>query len=109
MVWEGDDVIPVAPDVDPLFARLVAGACFRSLEMGQRVREQRVLERLRDRPLLGIQALVLGERVLELAGEMLGGSAPASESGDEPADAQGQDHAADRDDPRQPVPERAGE
>jgi len=109
VVRKGDDVVPVAPDVDPLFARLVAGARLRSLEIGQLVREQCVLERLGDRSLLGVQALVLGERLLELAGEVLGGSAPAREPGDEPSDAERQDHAADRDDPRQPVPERAGE
>ena len=106
---QGDDVVPVAPDLDSLLARLVAGARLRALERRQLVREQRVLQRLGDRPLLGVQALVLGERVLELAGEVLGGSAPTGEPGDEPADAKGQDHTADRDDPRQPLRQRAGE
>ena len=67
-----DHVVPVAADVDPRRGRHVARAHPQSAEPRQRVGQQRVLERLRDAALLGVQLVVLGGHAVEHAAQLLG-------------------------------------
>ena len=65
MLVERDQVIPIATDVDALDPGLVPRARLKAADLRERVGEQRVLEGLRDRTLLGVENAVLLGHPLE--------------------------------------------
>ena len=101
-VVNGNDVVPVAPDVSPLASRDIADGRLHPRDLGQRLGEKRMLEDLGDAPLLAVHPPVLCRQPLGL-------TAAADEIVPHQGGDNGQQHAHDSHDPRQVGEERAPE
>lgn len=107
MVIEREHVVPVTADLHTLLARLVPSAGLRAAHRGQGLGKQRVLERLGNAPLLGVEAPVLGGHLLEPNRELLGAQTPSDQARGKRGRTERKRDANDRDDPPQSLRQRS--